>query len=92
MHGDAFAEIPKLTGPFDLVFLDAWKPDYKKFFEMVYPRLAPGGVFMAHNVVNKKNEMTDFLAAIQSDPRMFTSIVTPSGEGISITVKGADRK
>src|ERR1043166_7390356 len=50
IHGDAFAEIPKLQGTFDLVFLDAWKPDYKRFFDMVYPRLEPGGVFMAHNV------------------------------------------
>jgi predicted O-methyltransferase YrrM len=88
VHGDAFKEIPRLAGTFDLVFLDAWKPDYKKFFDMVFPRLNPGGVFLAHNVVNKKNEMTDFLTAIQNDPRMFTSIVTPSGEGISITVKG----
>src|SRR5688500_953770 len=37
VHGDAFKEIPKLQGTFDFVFLDAWKPDYKKFFDMVYP-------------------------------------------------------
>src|SRR5215204_61026 len=37
--GDAFAEIPKLTGTFDLVFLDAWKKDYKAFFDMVFPRI-----------------------------------------------------
>jgi len=86
--GDAFKEIPKLSGEFDFVFLDAWKRDYKRFLDMVFPRLQPHGLFLAHNVVNKKNEMTDFLTAIQSDPRMFTSIVTPSGEGISITVKG----
>ena len=86
--GDAFKEIPKLQGTFDFVFLDAWKRDYKRFLDLVFPRLDPHGLFLAHNVVNKKNEMTDFLAAIQNDPRMFTSIVTPSGEGISITVKG----
>ena len=51
--GDAFAEIPKVQGNFDLVFLDAWKPDYKKFFEMVFPRVTPGGLFLAHNVINK---------------------------------------
>src|SRR5262245_38388159 len=51
--GDAFKEIPKLHGTFDLVFLDAWKPDYKKFFDLVFPRVDPGGVFVAHNVVNK---------------------------------------
>jgi predicted O-methyltransferase YrrM len=85
--GDAFKEIPKLQGDFDFVFLDAWKRDYKRFLDMVFPRLQPGGLFLAHNVVNKQNEMTDFLQAIKADPRMFTSIVTPSGEGISITVK-----
>jgi len=88
VSGDAFKEIPKLPGEFDFVFLDAWKRDYKRFLDMVFPRLEPRGLFLAHNVVNKKNEMTDFLSAIQSDPRMFTSIVTPSGEGISVTVKG----
>ena len=86
--GDAFMAIPKVQGEFDFVFLDAWKRDYKRFLDMVFPRLRPGGLFLAHNVVNKKNEMTDFLTAVQTDPRMFTSIVTPSGEGVSITVKG----
>src|SRR6476659_10127827 len=66
VHGDAFAEIPKLQGTFDVVFLDAWKPDYKRFFDLVYPRLDPGGVFLAHNVVNQKSEMGDFLGAINS--------------------------
>ena len=42
VHGDAFAEIPRLPGTFDLVFLDAWKPDYKKFFDLVFPRLDAG--------------------------------------------------
>ena len=87
VHGDAFKEIPKLTGTFDLVFLDAWKPDYKKFFDLVYPRLNPGGVFLAHNVVNKKNEMEPFLTAIQSHPGLFTSIVSPGSEGMSISYK-----
>ena len=58
--GDAFKEIPKVQGKFDLVFLDAWKPDYKKFFEMVFPRVTPGGLFLAHNVINKKNDMLGF--------------------------------
>ena len=85
--GDAFAEIPKLPGTFDLVFLDAWKPDYKKFFDLVYPRLSPGGVFVAHNVVNKKSEMAPFLAAVQTHPQLFTTIVSPSGEGMSVSYR-----
>jgi predicted O-methyltransferase YrrM len=87
IHGDAFTEVPRLTGTFDLVFLDAWKPDYKKFFEMVFPRVTPGGLFLAHNVINKKSEMGDFLAAIQTHPQAFTTIVSPGFEGLSITYK-----
>lgn len=85
--GDAFAEIPKLSGTFDFVFLDAWKRDYKKFLDLVYPRLDKGGLFTAHNVVNKKGEMGDFLDAIERNPSIWTSIVSPASEGISISYK-----
>ena len=85
--GDAFKEIPKLTGEFDFVFLDAWKRDYKRFFDMVLPRVRPRGLFLAHNVVNKQSEMPDFLSAIQNNPAVMTAIVRPSGEGMSVSVK-----
>ena len=85
--GDAFQQIPKVPGTFDFVFLDAWKKDYKRFFDMVYPRLDKGGLFLAHNVVNKKSEMGDFLDAIQKQPAVWTAIVSPSGEGMSVTLK-----
>jgi predicted O-methyltransferase YrrM len=87
VSGDAFVEIPKLAGTFDLIFLDAWKPDYKKFFEMTFPRLEPGGLFVAHNVVNKRDEMKDFLQAITTRPDAWTSIIAPSGEGLSLTYR-----
>jgi predicted O-methyltransferase YrrM len=85
--GDAFAEIPKIQGTFDFVFLDAWKKDYKRFLDLVYPRLDKGGLFTAHNVVNKRSEMGDFLDAIQRNPALWTTIVSPSGEGISLSYK-----
>jgi caffeoyl-CoA O-methyltransferase len=87
VQGDAFAEIPRLPGTFDFVFLDAWKPDYKKFFDMVFPRLTPGGVFVAHNVVNKKNEMEPFLRTILTHPGLLTTVVSPSHEGMSVSYK-----
>jgi predicted O-methyltransferase YrrM len=87
VRGDAFAEIPRVQGQFDLVFLDAWKPDYKKFFDLVFPRVAPGGLFLAHNVINKKNEMLDFLSAIQTHPQAMNTTVSPGPEGISMTYK-----
>jgi hypothetical protein len=38
-------------------------------------------------VLNKKDEMGDFLAAIDRTPGVVSSIVAPSHEGISISVK-----
>ena len=85
--GDAFKEIPKLTGTFDFVFLDAWKPDYQRFFDLVFPRLTTRGLFLAHNVVNKQGEMRDFLQTIEHHPALATSIVRPGSEGMSVSVK-----
>jgi caffeoyl-CoA O-methyltransferase len=87
VSGDAFQQIPKLQGTFDFVFLDAWKRDYKRFFDMVYPRLDRGGLFVGHNVINKRDELEDFLEAIQTHPTLWTTIVAPSDEGMSVSLK-----
>jgi predicted O-methyltransferase YrrM len=85
--GDAFAAIPKLPGEFDFVFLDAWKPDYKRFFDLVMPRLAPGGLFLAHNVLNKREQMKDFLEAVETHPQLWSATVAPSTEGVLVSRK-----
>ena len=87
VQGDAFQQIPKISGTVDFVFLDAWKKDYKRFLDLVMPRLEPRGLFLGHNVVNKRSEMGDFLDAIHHDVRLFTSIVKPGNEGMSVSVK-----
>jgi caffeoyl-CoA O-methyltransferase len=87
ISGDAFAEIPKVAGTFDFVFCDAWKRDYQRFFDIVFPRMDKGGLFLGHNVINKRDEMADFLKTIHTSPAVLTSIVAPSGEGVSITLK-----
>lgn len=87
ISGDAFKEIPKQAGMFDFVFLDAWKPDYHRFFTLVFPRLDRGGLFLAHNVVNKRDEMSDFLSTIQKRSELLTTIVSPSGEGMSVSLR-----
>ena len=85
--GDAFQEIPRLQGGIDFVFLDAWKRDYKRFFDLVYPRLESGGLFVGHNVVNKRDELGDFLETIEHHPSLLTTIVSPSGEGMSLSYR-----
>lgn len=87
VSGDAFKAIPALPGQFDFVFLDAWKRDYQKFFDLVFPRMPERGLFVAHNVLNKRDEMGDFLQTIATHPQLFTTTVAPSGEGVSVSLK-----
>ena len=87
VSGDAFKEIPKLQGQFDFVFLDAWKRDYQRFFDLVFPRMPKGSLFVAHNVINKRSEMPDFLHTVETRPDLFTTIVAPAGEGVSVSWK-----
>jgi len=37
--------------------------------------------------VNKRSEMGDFLDAVQNHPSLWTTIVSPSGEGMSVSLK-----
>jgi predicted O-methyltransferase YrrM len=82
---DAFIEIPKIEGDFDFVFIDAWKPDYVKFLNLVRDRVAPGGVIVGHNVTNYAHDMQDYLAAIRKDPGLETTFHELSAEGMSVS-------
>jgi len=84
---DAFKEIPAMEGDFDFVFLDAWKPDYIKFWRLVKDRIRPGGVFTAHNVSSHERDMQDFLAEIRRDPAFETTLHQVSSQGISVSFR-----
>ena len=86
-EGDALKALPGLEGPFDLVFIDAWKEDYLRYFEMVYPKVRPGGAIVAHNVVSHGRDMQDFLQAVQNHPELETRIDRRSSAGLSISLK-----
>jgi len=86
-HGDALEEIPKLQGPFELVFIDAWKQDNIRYLEMVLPKVPPGGVIVAHNVTNERSLMEDFIERITTDPQLKTTFVDPGPGGFSVSVK-----
>ena len=42
---------PALAGPFDMVFIDALKPEYEAYLEALVGRLAPGALVAADNVL-----------------------------------------
>jgi len=68
MEGDALKVLPELQGDFDFVFLDALKKDYLKYFQALSPKLKPGAVIVADNVIQSANEMKDFLEFFRGNP------------------------
>lgn len=85
--GNALIELPRLEGPFDIVFIDAWKPDYLKYYELTIHKLRPGGVVLAHNIKNVAGPMGDFLERIRRDPAVRTEYLEESVQGLSISWK-----
>ena len=49
--GNAIEIIPQLNRNWDLVFIDADKTGYIEYYELVVPRLKPGGIILADNVL-----------------------------------------
>jgi caffeoyl-CoA O-methyltransferase len=90
VEGDALKVIPELTGQFDFVFIDALKRDYLKYLRAIEPKLKPGAVVVADNVIQSAADMKDFLQAIADDARYHTVIIRASEEkhdGMSVSYK-----
>ena len=93
VEGDAMQEIPKLDGPFDLVFINAWKKDYKRYLDLVSDKVPPGGVIIAHNTIESAADMKDYLEAVNNSPA-FDSVTlsTVPNKGITVSYKNKARK
>ena len=79
--GDAFETIASLDGPFDLVFIDAWKPDYVAYYEAVLPKLAEGGIIMADNTLSES--VHPFNEHVMADKRV-ESVLVPIRDGVTL--------
>lgn len=66
IHGDALEVLPKLSGRFDLVFLDAEKSQYLQYLKAVENRLHKGSIVVADNVGIFKEEMLDYLDYVRN--------------------------
>jgi caffeoyl-CoA O-methyltransferase len=96
---DAFARgDPALEGPFDLAFIDALKHEYVAYADAIIPRLEPGGLVVADNVLwsgrvsgerpadaadANTNALRQFNERILKDPR-FVSSILPVGDGLLV--------
>jgi predicted O-methyltransferase YrrM len=82
--GDAFRSLDDLDGPYDLVFLDAWKDDYEALFRLARARMEAGGIVVADNVTSHAG-LAAYSAARQSDPGL-VSVTVPLDNGLEVTV------
>lgn len=85
--GDALEIIPRLEGGFDMVFLDLWKDLYVPCLDLFYPKLAPGAVIVADNMLRPGPDRTNALAyrrAVRAKPKI-TSILLDLGQGLEIS-------
>lgn len=93
-QGDAFEIFDGLDGSFDVVFLDLHKQGYRTALEMAVPRVRPGGLILADNVLwggktsrvaldEATEALQAFNTAIFQDPRLNTSILAV-GDGLAV--------
>jgi caffeoyl-CoA O-methyltransferase len=57
--GPALETIAELEGPFELVFIDADKPNYLNYYEAVLPKLAESGLIIADNALRDGRVLDD---------------------------------
>lgn len=98
--GNARDIIPTLSGPFDLVFIDADKFYYADYFELVIDKVRPGGIILADNVLwsgkilieegqkidKDTQKILDFNRLVQEDPRV-ENILLPIRDGVLMARK-----
>ncbi len=75
VEGDALEVLPKLEGQFDFVYIDAVKSDYLKYFQALEPKLIPGAVIVADNVIRSGRHMPDFFEAINKSPKYISNTI-----------------
>jgi caffeoyl-CoA O-methyltransferase len=98
--GNALEIIPTINHKFDLVFIDADKENYSKYYDLLIDQMPSGGIIMADNVLwsgkvidqeaidtdNDTRELDHFNAKVQSDPRV-ENILIPVRDGIMVARK-----
>lgn len=93
--GDALESLKRLEGPFDLVWIDAWKADYPAYYDAVIDRLAERGVIVADNLFRDGAVlaadatdpgtvgMREFARRVQADDRTDNVLLTV-GDGVML--------
>jgi predicted O-methyltransferase YrrM len=84
VEGDAHETLPAIEDVFDVVFLDAEKDDYETLFGLARPKLEPGGIAVADNVVSHEETLGAYSRARQADPSL-VSVTVPLDRGLELS-------
>jgi caffeoyl-CoA O-methyltransferase len=96
-QGAALEVIPRLSGPFDFIFIDCVKTEYEKYLDGLLPKLERGAVIVCDNLLwggevagGRRDAITNalrrFNRRIAGDPQL-TTIILPLGDGTGISIK-----
>jgi len=95
-QGAALEVIPRLTGPFDFVFIDCVKTEYEAYLDQLLPKMKSGAMIVCDNLLwggavadGDHDPSTDalrkFNQRITTDPKLMT-IILPLGDGTGISI------
>jgi len=85
IEGDATQTVPEIDDVFDIVFLDAEKEDYEQLFQAARPKLEPGALVVADNVLSHQDALATYVQARKSDPTV-ESVTVPLDRGLELSV------
>ncbi len=103
LEGDAVEILQKMTGAYDMIFMDAAKGQYIHFLPDVLRLLAPGGILLSDNVLQDGDILESRFAVtrrnrtIHSRMRAYLyelkhhpqleTVILPVGDGVTLSVK-----
>ena len=99
VEGAALEVLPRLRGPFDLVYVDTVKSEYRQYLDLVVPRLRDGGMVVLDNLLWKGRvaepppEGDATADAVRAFNRYFVehprldALVLPLGDGLGLATK-----
>ena len=95
--GEGTAIIPTLDLTFDLVFIDADKENYLNYYELIVPKMNPGGIILSDNVLwsgkvlepLQVNDLStkillEYNELLRNDPRVET-VLLPIRDGLTVS-------